>query len=652
MCGISGIWEREASVDIRKCVTSQIDCLRHRGPDGKGIWYDDENGVALGHARLSILELTDLGSQPMHSRCGRYVISYNGEVYNFQKLRSDLSTLGHVFKGTSDTEVMLAAISEWGVFEAVKKFVGMFAFALWDRKENTIQLCRDRIGIKPIYYYWDGKSLVFASELKALKVIPHLNLDINRDAVTLLLRHSYIPSPFSIYRNVSKLLPGQILTVGEIDFENGELPDPEPFWSAKDVVESRGGGEFTGSATEAVAELDRFLGDAIEARMISDVPLGAFLSGGVDSSTVVAIMQSRSSRPVRTFSIGFSESEFNEAVQAKEVADYLGTNHTEWYVSPKEAQAVIPNLPHFYDEPFSDSSQIPTMLVSELAKRQVTVSLSGDGGDELFAGYNRYEIGHQMWMRFRRMPGFARSFMSSGLRALSEKQWNTLFRLGSPFLPQRWRLRMPGYRAHKFSEVVAVSDPKAMYRQLVSHWNEPEKLVVGSKEPLTCLTDPEDQLSEGIADFRERMMYLDLIAYLQGDVLTKVDRASMSVGLEARVPLLDHRVVEFAWSLPMEYKIRNGRGKWVLRKVLEQYLPERLINRPKMGFGIPIGEWLRGDLRDWAESLLDDNEMMDQGILDPSPIRKIWGQHLSGDADWQYLLWDVLMFQAWIKHQE
>lgn len=650
MCGIVGRWAPSvSSVRDEATLRAMVASMNHRGPDGSGLWIDGEAGIALGHARLAILDLSALGHQPMTSRCGRYLIVYNGEVYNYRSIAEQLEELGHEFRGGSDTEVILAAIAEWGVERAVERFVGMFAFAIWDRQERVLCLCRDRIGIKPLYYYWDGSSLAFASELKPLEACPDLDLELNRDSITLLLRHNYIPAPHSIYRNVKKLLPGRILRLEEDSFSTQTLPEPQPFWSAKSVVESRGGGAFQGSSEEAIDELEARLKDSIGMRMIADVPLGAFLSGGIDSSLVVALMQSLSSRPVKTFTIGFSESGFDEAIYAKDVARHLGTDHTELYLSAKEAQDVIPTLPHLYDEPFSDSSQIPTFLVSQLAKSQVTVSLSGDGGDELFAGYNRYEIGHRMWNRFRRIPAIGRRAIAAGLGLLSERQWDSVYGFVSPVLPSRLKMQMPGYRARKFSEVITVTDPATMYWKLLSHWEEPERLIAGATEPATCMTEPGDQLGDQIEDFRERMMYMDLIAYLQGDILTKVDRASMGVSLEARVPLIDHRIVEFAWSLPMDYKIRNGQGKWILRQVLQKHVPKKLIERPKMGFAIPIGDWLRGDLREWGEDLLNERSLEAGGVLNSGPIRKLWAEHQAGTADWQYLLWDVLMFQAWMK---
>lgn len=638
---------REGMSELRTMVAD----MHHRGPDSNGVWADEQLGVFLGHARLSILDTSEDGSQPMLSLCGRFVISYNGEVYNFEVLRDELSRLGHRFRSTSDTEVVLAAIVEWGLKRAVQRFVGMFAIAVWDREKQLLSLCRDRIGIKPLYYGMSGGSFVFASEMKPFRRVHGFELEVDSDALTLLFRHSYIPTPYSIYKSVRKLQPGHILQVSTENLHRGELATSEPYWEALSVVETQGGGAFAGSAEEAIEELHDLLKDAVKLRMVSDVPLGAFLSGGIDSSTVIALMQAQSSNPVRTFSIGLHEESFNEAAQAKAVAKHIGTAHTEFYVSSKEAQDVIPQIPNLYDEPFSDSSQIPTFLVSKLAREHLTVALTGDGGDELFAGYNRHDLGQRIWKRFAGFPAPFRSLTAGALRSLSEGQWDRAFEMVAPLLPEKMRIRLPGYRAHKLADVIGIQKPEDMYFALVSHWREPEKLVIGGQEPQTNLHSDSCILSREV-DFREKMMYLDLISYLPEDILTKVDRASMGASLEARVPLIDHRVVEFAWSLPLDYKIREGEGKWILRKILEKYVPRDLFERPKMGFGIPVGSWLRNDLRDWAESLLDEQKLKDRGYLEAAPIRQIWEEHLAGKSDWGYLIWDVLMFQGWLERWE
>lgn len=651
MCGIAGKWNLNSSLDGMSEIRSMVAEMHHRGPDSNGVWADEKAGIFLGHARLSILDTSEGGAQPMHSGCGRYVISFNGEVYNFGALRNELSRKGHRFNSSSDTEVVLAAIVEWGLRQAVQRFVGMFAIAVWDREEQQLSLCRDRIGIKPLYYGMSGGSFVFASEMKPFRKVEGFDLEVNRDALTLLFRHSYIPTPYSIYQSVRKLQPGHILRISKDNLHRGEVATSEPYWEALSVVDTEGGGAFRGSAEEAIEELHDLLKDAVKLRMVSDVPLGAFLSGGIDSSTVISLMQAQSSSPVRTFSIGLHEDTFNEAAQAKAVANHIGTNHTEFYVSSKEAQDVIPQLPDLYDEPFSDSSQIPTFLVSKLAREHLTVALTGDGGDELFAGYNRHDLGQRIWKRFAGFPAPFRTLTANALRVPSEGQWDRAFEFISPLLPEKMKIRLPGYRAHKLAEVIGIQKPEDMYFALVSHWREPEKLVIGGREPQTNLHAESNALSREV-DFREKMMYLDLISYLPEDILAKVDRASMGASLEARVPLIDHRVVEFAWSLPLDYKIREGEGKWVLRKILEKYVPRELFERPKMGFGIPIGSWLKTDLRDWAENLLDEGKMRDQGYLNAAPIRQVWEEHLAGKSDWGYLIWDVLMFQGWLERWE
>ena len=624
--------------------------LTHRGPDDAGHWYEPETGVALGHRRLSILDLSPEGHQPMISASGRYVIVFNGEVYNFAELRRNLEPDGFRFRGHSDTEVMLAAIEAWGLETAVKRFIGMFAFALWDCEMRSLSLVRDRIGIKPLFYGWVTGALVFSSELKALRKYPGFDNPINRNALALLLRHNYIPTPYSIYEGIHKLMPGKILhldahTVSAPrsleDLSNRTIT----YWSAREITEQGAGHRFDGSETEAVQQLDALLRDAIGLRMVADVPLGAFLSGGVDSSTVVALMQAQSDRPVKTFSIGFYESKYDEGKHAKAVAHHLGTDHTELYVTPQETLDVIPELPCLFDEPFSDSSQIPTLLISKLARKHVTVSLSGDGGDELFSGYNRYFWGRRLWGNLGWMPTSLRAAVANGLRMESIAFWDKILGFVMPILPHRLRVRMPGYKVRRLAEVLTMSSPEALYRQLVSHWINPADIVLEAHEPLTALTDPVRRAD--LNDYTERMMYTDLVSYLPDDILTKVDRASMGVSLEARVPLIDHRVVEFAWRIPLNFKIRNGEGKWLLRQVLYRYVPRELIDRPKMGFGVPIDYWLRGPLRDWAEALLAKKRLQQEGFFNPEPVRQKWEEHLSGRGNWHYLLWDVLMFQAW-----
>ena len=650
MCGISGLLDmsrRCGNHELQRTVLKMVSTLHHRGPDDVGTWADAEAGIALGHRRLSIVDLSPEGHQPMRSVCGRYVISFNGEVYNFKELRRELETLGYTFRGHSDTEVMLSCISQWGIHPAVIRFNGMFAFALWDRQERELHLVRDRLGEKPLYYGWIGKVLVFGSELKALRAHPGFRMEVDRDALALYLRHNYVPAPYSIYKGISKVLPGTIVTIASGDAHCP--PKVTPYWSVKDAVERGLAEPFTGSDTEAVACLNELLKDTVKHRMVADVPLGAFLSGGIDSSTIVALMQAQTERPVQTFTVGFHEAAFNEAEHAKAVARHLGTAHTELYVTPEETMAVIPKLPLLYDEPFADSSQIPTFLISELARRDVTVVLSGDAGDELFGGYERYFLGYSIWNKIGWMPEMAKNPVAHGLRMLPAKSWDNIFRMLDPLLPKFLRYRNPGEKLHKLAQMLTAGGSNGLYVLMGSHWTDPASVVIGGSEPVTVFTDPSARMDR--LHPQERMMYLDTMSYLPDDILVKVDRASMGVSLESRVPFLDHRIVEFAWQIPLSMKIRNGQGKWLLRQLLYKYVPQALIDRPKMGFGVPIDTWLRGPLREWAEDLLDEKKMRDQGFLNADPIREKWHQHVSGNGNWEYHLWDVLMFQAWLEHE-
>lgn len=650
MCGITGLLDtsrRCGNQDLKHTVLKMAKTLHPRGPDDSGAWTDAENGIALGHRRLSIVDLSVEGHQPMHSVCGRYVISFNGEIYNFKELRRELEQLGHTFRGHSDTEVMLSSISQWGVFSSVNRFNGMFAYALWDRQERELHLVRDRLGEKPLYYGWIGKTFVFGSELKALRAHPDFGREVDRDALTIYFRHNSIPAPYSIYKGISKVLPGTIVTIVQTDV--GCSSKVTPYWSVQAAAERGLAERFIGSETEAVACLESLLRDSVKQRMVADVPLGAFLSGGIDSSMIVALMQAQSERPVQTFTIGFHEAGYNEAEHAKAVARHLGTAHTELYVTPEEAMAVIPRLPSLYDEPFADSSQIPTFLVSELARRNVTVALSGDAGDELFGGYDRYFTGLRILNKMDWIPAPAKSVLAHSLQMLSVSSWDTVFQAINLVMPKLFRYRNPGDKLHKLAETMRTGGPEGIYTLLGSHWADPSSIVIGGSEPVTVVTDPSHRMDR--LQFQERMMYLDMVSYLPDDILVKVDRASMGVSLESRVPFLDHRIVEFAWRIPLEMKIRDGRGKLLLRKLLDKYVPPALIDRPKMGFGVPIDTWLRGPLREWAEDLLDEKKMRDQGFLDADPIRETWNQHLSGTSNWQYELWDVLMFQAWLEHE-
>lgn len=651
MCGVTGYYQPSGgrADELRAVVTAMTRVLSHRGPDDEGIWVDATAGIALGHRRLSVIDLSPEGHQPMSSLSGRYLISFNGEIYNFQEMRAQLEPLGHRFRGHSDTEVALAAIEQWGLREALKRFVGMFAFGLWDRQEQVLYLGRDRMGEKPLYYGRCNGAFVFASELKALREVPGWAGAVNRDALALFLRHSYVPAPYSIYIDIRKLTPGTLLAMNR-NGDAGELPEPEPYWSARTVVEKGARVSRITDAPAAVDQLDQLLRKAIVEKMVADVPLGAFLSGGIDSSTVVALMQAQSPRPVKTFTIGFYESSYNEAEAAKAVARHLGTDHTELYVTPREAMDVIPALPSVYDEPFADSSQIPTFLVAKLARQHVTVSLSGDGGDELFAGYNRYFLGRAIWEKLRWLPLGVRRLITRAIRMLPTERWDHLLHWAGGLVPGGFAPGLSGDRAHKLAEILSAPDAEEMYMGLISHWKQPASVVINGEEPGTALTKREQWAS--LNDLTQRMMYLDLVTYLPDDILVKVDRACMAVSLESRVPFLDHRVIEFAWQIPLSMKVRHGQGKWLLRQVLQKYVPPALIERPKMGFGVPIDTWLRGPLRDWAEAYLAEDRLRREGFFNPAPIRQKWLEHLSGKRDWQYYLWDILMFQAWLGKQQ
>lgn len=647
MCGLIG-FTNVNTVDIQNTAQQMCKAITHRGPDSEGIWWDQI--IALGHRRLSILDLSPAGHQPMVSACGRYVIAFNGEIYNHLKLRAQLQAENKVFpwRGHSDTETLLACFSAWGVEKTLQATVGMFAIALWDKHAQILTLARDRMGEKPLYWGWCSDVLLFGSELKALKAHPTFNAEIDRNSLALLLRHAHVPAPYSIYQDIKKLMPGHFVQIplkgNRVESKNAQ---PTAYWCLNNAVEQGQADPFIGSPEEAVDRLEAQLSASIADQMLADVPLGAFLSGGIDSSTVVALMQSKSSRPVRTFTIGFDEGGYNEAVHAKAVAQHIGTDHSELYVRPADALAVIPKLPNMYCEPFADSSQIPTFLVSQMAKQHVTVALSGDGGDELFGGYNRYLAAGKVWGPVQRLPGFVRNTAAGLLRALPPATWDKIFETAKPILPKRFQLSIPGEKARKLADVLSLSDGRAFYRQLSSHWIDPESVVIGATEPLTLITNPT--ASPKTDCLEHAMMAMDAQTYMPDDVLTKVDRSAMAISLETRVPMLDHRVVELAWQMPLEYKIRNGQGKWLLRQVLYRHVPKELIERPKMGFGIPLDSWLRGPLRDWAEDLLDEQRLRQEGYFHPAPIRKVWAEHLSGEKNWQYHLWAILMFQAWLR---
>lgn len=641
MCGVAGFWSPDETYDGRHYLGAMTDAIRHRGPDAAGHWADEAGGIFLGHRRLSIIDVSEAGAQPMQSASGRFVITFNGEIYNFRSLRSELSRSGCGFRGHSDTEVLLAAIEQWGVHRAIEQATGMFAFALWDRVERQLFLVRDRIGEKPLYYGWCGKTLLFGSELKALRRHPRWEGRIDRDALAVFLRHNYIPAPHSIYVGIRKVRPGYVVTVRS----DGHIEE-HPYWSLANVVENAARHPFGGSEADAAEAIERTLDDVIREQMVADVPLGAFLSGGVDSSLVVALMQKHSTRRIKTFTIAFDEAQYDESSHARAVAEHLGTDHAVLKVTSAQARDVIPSLPEIYDEPFADSSQIPTYLVSRFARTGVTVSLSGDGGDETFAGYPRYSQILRIWRKLKWSPTAVRALMAQVLRTVPVQTWDRLLQRSHH---QRRAADVRGERLHKLAWMLDEGSLEGLYRGLVTHWPNPSQTVIGAREANTALTEPDSWPAGD--DPLQRLMYLDSVSYLPDDIFAKVDRAAMASSLESRAPLVDRRLIELAWTMPSPLHYRGGRGKLLLRRILDKYVPASIIDRPKMGFGMPVREWLRGPLREWGESLLDERRLRREGYFDTALVRRRWHEHVSGSRNWHYPLWDVLMFQAWIDAQ-
>ncbi len=632
MCGLAGFYQPGgfAKDSAGQVVRKMAGGLLHRGPDDAGSWVDGDAGIAIGHQRLAVLELSAAGHQPMSSASGRFVLAFNGEIYNHLLLREELQKSGYSpdWRGHSDTETLLAAFECWDVKTALQKSVGMFAIALWDRKERVLTLARDRIGEKPLYYGWQDGKVFFGSELRALRAHPGCRLKIDRNVLAMYFNRGYIEAPHSIYENIYKLVPGTFL---RIDALNDGVPERvQNYWSLSEVVDRAASQPFAGDDQAAISELRSILQEAVALQAVADVPVGAFLSGGIDSTTVVALMQAQSSRRVRSFTIGFEEEEYNEAPHARAVAQHLGTDHTDLQVTAREAMDIIPTLPQIYDEPFGDSSAIPTILVSRLAKRHVTVSLSGDSGDELFGGYRRYQRVAEIWRTVNRVPKLARRPLSLTLSALSRLR----------------RHSDPGRKAQQFSVFLSAQSREVCYHRYLQQRQNIRELVYGTTRQVS---HPNAELPSSFnGGFFESMMFADTLSYLPDDLLTKVDRAAMSVSLETRIPMLDHRVVEFAWQLPMHFKIRQGEGKWLLKQVLRKYVPDEMIDRPKMGFGVPVGRWLRGPLRDWAESLLSADKLRAQGYLNPAIVHKEWQHHLKGDGLAADRIWQILMFQAWL----
>lgn len=637
MCGITGFWDtlhRTEREQMLATLTQMSNTLVHRGPDGDGAWCDANTGIGFAHRRLAIVDLSEHGAQPMHSASGRYVISYNGEIYNHLEIKDQLTAANAApnWRGHSDTEIILAAFEAWGIEAALQKFVGMFAIALWDLQDKRLYLIRDRMGEKPLYYGWCQEHLVFGSELKSLKAHFAWRQSINRDAVNLLMQYNCIPAPYTIYENIYKLEPGHLLAINA-----DKSLHKVAYWSLKDVV-NRTQRTVELTPTEAVDALESKLKLAIKQQMLADVPVGAFLSGGIDSSTIVALMQTQSSTPVKTFTIGFEDEAYNEAEQAKAVAQHLKTQHTELYLSAEQTRAIIPELPNFYDEPFADSSQLPTYIVAKMTRQYVTVSLSGDGGDELFAGYNRYTWLTTIWRKISYLPKPLRKALARIILLWPPRSWDKLFTFLNSVLPNSMQQRNPGEKLYKLAALCDAKSPYAIYNMLLTHWEANAKNLLPdlsadlNAQPLTAI-----------------MMYIDSLRYLPDDILVKVDRAAMAVSLETRTPFLDHRVVEFAWSLPLDYKVHAGKNKWILRELLKRHVPTELFERPKMGFGIPLDQWLRGPLKEWAQDLLTNSMLTKHNLLDTKLIQKRWQEHLSGNGNWQYHLWDVLVFQSWYE---
>lgn len=644
MCGIAGSWKPgadQSSVDIGQRMAA---VLHHRGPDDGDVWVDESLGLMLAHRRLAVIDQSAAGHQPMQSGCGRYTISYNGEIYNHLDIRSELEASGHApeWRGHSDTETLLASLAAWGCPATLKKLNGMFAFALWDQRDRCLILARDRMGEKPLYYGISKGVFLFASELKALQVHPAWEGEIDRNALAAYFRFQYVPAPRSIYQNINKLPPAHY---AEIRFSSQPEIALHRYWNLSAAAQSGAGSSAQQNAAALTDSLDVLIRDSVGRRMVADVPLGAFLSGGYDSSMVVAQMAAQSNLPVKTFSIGFEDPELDEAPHARAIARHIGTDHTELYVTDRDALNTVVDLPKIWDEPFADSSQIPTLLISHMAREHVTVSLSGDGGDELFYGYGRYFQAESLQQTLAKWPLPVRQLAAAVLSHAPVAILEALARL----LPSRYQVEHPSDRLPKLAPLLRLRDPALFYQEIVSHWKAPEELVRGAVEPISAFTDKANLPS--LPGLAELMMYLDMISYLPDDILTKVDRASMAASLEARVPLLDHRLVEFAWQIPTSLKRSSDGGKALFRDVLYRYVPSALLDRPKKGFGVPLESWLKGPLRDWGESLLSEQKLQDAGFLDANLVRTMWQQHISGERRWHYYLWDVLMFQAWLETQ-
>lgn len=656
MCGIVGYCQSDRH-DFQRITSSMADAVEHRGPDDSGVWWDESVGIAFGFRRLAILDLTPEGRQPMHSQSGRYVIVFNGEIYNFLDLKTELVRKGNRFRGGSDTEVILAAFETWGVEKSVLKFNGMFAFAVWDSKEQELFLVRDRIGKKPLFYGWCNGCFFFSSELKAIRRHPKFVPEVDRGALRQYMQRGYIPFPLSIYRYIYKLIPGSYLKISKDGLTRRPTNftpylcgaggnGPVPYWDLMEAAIKSQANPFQGDENEAVEELEKLLCDATKKRMIADVPLGAFLSGGIDSSLIVAIMQSKHRDPVKTFTIGFDEADYNEAQFARKIAEYLKTDHTEFYLTSDEGLQIVPLLPNMFDEPLADASQIPSFLVSRLSRRDVTVALCGDGGDELFVGYNRYIWPQQILFRLGLMPQYLRRTLSRMGLGLSPSRRNQLAGILAKFTPHAIRPRRPGESLEKLLRIISAQDADDLYASLTTYW--PADCVLGEESSRPQYSMENMQM---LSDFLMRSMFLDLGGYLPEDLLAKVDRASMAASLEVRAPLLDYRIIEFAASIPSLIRAKNGEKKYLLRSLLSRYIPRELFERPKMGFSVPIGRWLHGPLKGWAEDLLDESRLKAEGFFDQELVSSRWEEQLRGVRNWQNELWTVLSFQAWNQAQ-
>lgn len=645
MCGIVGGWSLQSFLQLSERLPAMTDALKHRGPDASGYWTDPEPGIAFGHRRLAILGLGAEGEQPMHSESGRYCLTYNGEIYNHLELRKELLAFGKTaWRGQSDTETLLACFEQFGIEDAVKRSVGMFALAVWDRHTHELVLIRDRMGEKPLYYGYIGDSFVFGSELRALTAASDDKPDFNIDALALFLRYGYIPQPYSAYSGIAKLPTGALLRLNGEQCRHKQMPATQAYWRPDDFLQCSDTPVI--EAAEAVSQLEVLLEQSVKGQMLSDVPLGAFLSGGIHSSTIVALMQKHSMNPIKTFTVGFDNRHFNEAEYAKEVAVHLGTDHTELYVSSQDALSVVPKLAGIYDEPFSDSSQIPTFLISRLARTKVTVSLSGDGGDELFLGYSRYPLLADYLRIMGKMPAGIRNIISYCLKLVPMGRWDAFFRLAKPLLSHTAYASANGWRLYRIANMLRLPDASACYLEMMSHCDTGSQLVKGAT---TLPHEMQIAFNSDAEGLMKKAGLRDMKSYLPDDILVKVDRAAMANSLETRVPLLDHRIAEFALSLPQSLHRREGQSKWLLRQVLYKHVPRALIDRPKMGFGVPLADWLRGPLREWASDLLSRDYLIQNGMLDPDPIVDLWQRHLAGLIDGQYPLWNVLMLLEWVK---